>query len=89
MLYVFSRAPLSKHNSNIVSARLVDTLNLVFANHTTYRLAVTNFGNYSAFVIMPWYVQVATVYVLEALMVVPGVFPYVCVTYSHPETYSV
>ena len=29
-------------------------------------------------------------YVLEVLMVVPGVFPYVCVvTYSYPETYSV
>ncbi|KAN0130228.1 hypothetical protein V8E53_011985 [Lactarius tabidus] len=33
---------------------LVDTVNLVFANHTTYYLAVTNFGDYSSFQIMPW-----------------------------------
>ena len=45
-----------KHNSNFVSARLVDTFNLVCATYTTYYLAITNFGDYSAFVYLPWYV---------------------------------
>jgi hypothetical protein len=37
--------------------RLVDTVNLVFANHTTYYIAVTNFGDYSFLLVnMPWYV---------------------------------
>ncbi|KAN0125348.1 hypothetical protein V8E53_015575 [Lactarius tabidus] len=34
---------------------LVDSVNLVFVNHTTYLVAVTNFGDYSSFqVAMPW-----------------------------------
>jgi hypothetical protein len=37
--------------------RLVDSANLVFTNHTTYYIAVTNFGDYSPFQVnMPWYV---------------------------------
>jgi hypothetical protein len=49
-----------KHsNGSVASTRLVDTVNLVFANHTTYYLAVTNFGDYSSFQIMPWYVATA------------------------------
>jgi hypothetical protein len=37
------------------STRLVDTVNLVFANHTTYFLTVTNFGDYSSFEFhIPW-----------------------------------
>jgi hypothetical protein len=42
------------------STRLVDSVNLVFANHTTYLVAVTNFGDYSSFQVeMPWYVATA------------------------------
>jgi hypothetical protein len=49
-----------KHsNSSVASTRLVDTVNLVCANHTTYYLAVTNFGDYSSFEYMPWYVATA------------------------------
>ncbi|KAN0130233.1 hypothetical protein V8E53_011990 [Lactarius tabidus] len=34
---------------------LVDSANLVFTNHTTYYIAVTNFGDYSPFQVnMPW-----------------------------------
>ncbi|KAN0130224.1 hypothetical protein V8E53_011981 [Lactarius tabidus] len=41
--------------SLIAFLMLVDTVNLVFANHTTYHIAVTNFGDYSSFhVNMPW-----------------------------------
>ncbi|KAN0130236.1 hypothetical protein V8E53_011993 [Lactarius tabidus] len=40
--------------------KLVDSVNLVFTNHTTYYIAVTNFGDYSPFeVTMPWYVTTA------------------------------
>ncbi|KAN0130237.1 hypothetical protein V8E53_011994 [Lactarius tabidus] len=34
---------------------LVDSVNLIFANHTTYLVAVTNFGDYSPLQVeMPW-----------------------------------
>ena len=76
-----------KHNSNVVSARLVDTLNVVFANHTTYHLAVTNFGDYSAFEIMPWYV--VTVIYIGGSYGLLGVFPYArVVIHSCPETHK-
>jgi hypothetical protein len=67
--------------------RLVDTVNLVFANHTTYYLAVTNFGDYSSFQIMPWYV--ATAVCIGGSYGFLGVSPYVCVVrYSCPETHK-
>ena len=37
----------------------MNSVSLVFVNHATYRLAVTNFGDYSALQIMPWYVATA------------------------------
>ncbi|KAF8257667.1 hypothetical protein EI94DRAFT_1266885 [Lactarius quietus] len=33
---------------------LVDTVNVVFVTHSTYYLDVTNFGDYSAFLHLPW-----------------------------------
>lgn len=72
------------------STRLVDSVNLIFANHTTYHLAVTNFGDYSSFEVMPWYVT-TTVCIRdnEVLMASPGVFPYVCVVkHGCPETHK-
>jgi hypothetical protein len=70
------------------STRLVDTVNLVFANHTTYFLTVTNFGDYSSFEFhIPWYV--APVMYWRFLTAFLGVFPYVCfVMHNCPETHK-
>ena len=38
------------------STRLVDSLHMALVSHTTYWVAVTNFGDYSAFQVLPWYV---------------------------------
>jgi hypothetical protein len=70
------------------STRLVDSVNLVFVNHTTYLVAVTNFGDYSSFqVAMPWYVVTAVC--IEGSYGFLGVSPYVCVvTHSCHETHK-
>jgi hypothetical protein len=54
---IFKSFPIQSITVALSPTRLVDTVNLVFANHTTYHIAVTNFGDYSSFhVNMPWYV---------------------------------
>jgi hypothetical protein len=68
--------------------RLVDSANLVFTNHTTYYIAVTNLG-----IIRPsrliCHGMSLLVCVLEVLMAFLGVFLYVCVvTRSCPETHE-